>query len=128
MRRGPALQDKRAGGCEGGLLLQRPGLLKSQSNFRAASACPCSIPAAQRHFTVVLAEQVAGARPLGVRQVERCLPVGAMLTAVGELNAAVEHPSAFKVGRLPAADGRRLPPWCSHLPALRRRGRHASSC
>ncbi|KAL4422883.1 hypothetical protein ABPG75_009080 [Micractinium tetrahymenae] len=54
------------------------------------------IPAAQRHFTGRLAEEVLGARVLGVRQVERCLPVGTMLTAVGELNVAVEHPSAFK--------------------------------
>lgn len=75
---------------------------------RPPPARPRSIPAAQRHFTVVLAEQVTGARPLGVRQVERCLPVGTMLTAVGELNAAVEHPSAFKVRR-PSMTGRRQP-------------------
>lgn len=38
--------------------------------------------------------------PLVHVQVERMLPVGTVLTAVGELNTAVDHPSAFQVDAL----------------------------
>lgn len=39
--------------------------------------------------------QLAGHKSLGVRRVERYLPVGTALTAVGELSPVVDHPAAF---------------------------------
>ncbi|PRW33003.1 tryptophan synthase beta chain 1 isoform A [Chlorella sorokiniana] len=45
---------------------------------------------------VRIADGLIGSRSIGVRQAERMLPVGTVLTAVGELSTAVEHPSDFK--------------------------------
>ena len=49
------------------------------------------------------ANEVLGSRDLGLRRTELSLPQGTLLTAVGELVAEVEHPSAFQVRRRPAA-------------------------
>jgi len=40
--------------------------------------------------------QLVGHKQLGIRRTERYLPAGTAITAVGELAAAVDHPSAFK--------------------------------
>ena len=44
-----------------------------------------------------MAEEQLGDRTVGVRKTEEILPVGTVLTAVGELYSAVGHPDAFKV-------------------------------
>ncbi|PSC71423.1 26S proteasome non-ATPase regulatory subunit 10 [Micractinium conductrix] len=50
----------------------------------------------QRNVVVRAAQEVLGSRPVGMREVERMMPVGTELTAVGELSMAVEHPSEFR--------------------------------
>lgn len=54
------------------------------------------VPSPQSGVIVAMAGQVMGNRPLGVRKVERFLPLGTVLTAVGELAAVPEQPGAFK--------------------------------
>lgn len=53
-------------------------------------------PAPEGVLDAVLAE-LSGHKVLGVRKVERMLPVGAVVTAVGELAPVIDHPGAFKV-------------------------------
>jgi E3 ubiquitin-protein ligase MUL1 len=50
--------------------------------------------------------QLAGHKTLGVRRSERFLPVGTVLTAVGEAYLSVDHPGAFKGA--PRVGGRML--------------------
>ena len=46
-----------------------------------------------------MAEEQLGDRTVGVQKSEEILPVGTVLTAVGELRSVVGHPDAFKVRR-----------------------------
>ena len=77
---------------------KKPSACTSVTLFPPHTTAPScrSIPE-NRSTAGRLAEEILGSRTLGVRQVERMLPVGTVLTAVGELSTAVEHPSAFKV-------------------------------
>jgi hypothetical protein len=56
-----------------------------------------SIPDSDESLLGRVVDEMKGSRSVGVRRVEYMLPVGTPLTAVGELRAAVEHPSAFQV-------------------------------
>jgi len=53
------------------------------------------IPAQEGLVEQVLG-QLAGHKSLGVRRSERFLPQNTQITAIGELNMAVDHPGAFK--------------------------------
>ena len=44
-----------------------------------------------------MAEEQLGDRTVGVQKSEEILPVGTLLTAVGELRSVVGHPDAYRV-------------------------------
>lgn len=56
----------------------------------------CSVPNREKGRDRVAEEQL-GDRTVGLQKSEQILPVGTVLTAVGELRSVIDHPDAFRV-------------------------------
>lgn len=67
---------------------------KAQGDFLQTTT-DCLIPE-RRAPLAQIADEVIGSRIVGVRRLERALPTGTMLTAIGELSTAMDDPAAFK--------------------------------
>jgi hypothetical protein len=78
--------------------MQAPLMVQHQANHSVLvfPAALCRIPE-RRAPLAQIADEVIGSRIVGVRRLERALPTGTMLTAIGELSTAMDDPAAFKV-------------------------------